>query len=164
MILRYLKWPDYLHYEVEVVVLDEDRDGLWLLIEQGAAVDHGPKGAFAVRAPQIVLVPEEEMWTARWFRRADRGLGGRVDNYACYIDITTVAVRQEDVVELVDLDLDVIRTWDGEVMLLDEDEFLENKSEYPSDLAAAAVDAADDVMTQLHRRAPPFDGRHRVRW
>jgi hypothetical protein len=164
VILRYLKWPDRLHYEVAVVVLEENSDGLWLMLERGAHVDRGIEGSFAARAPQVVLVPAEEMWTARWFRREDRGRGGRADRYACYVDVTTTAMRRGAVVELVDLDLDVVRTWDDEVVLLDEDEFTENMGDYPPALVAAALQSADELATRMLRRMPPFDGRHRARW
>ena len=47
--------------------------------------------------------------------------------YEVYIDMSTVPVWDGDTMTAIDLDLDVVRLWDGTVEILDEDEFAEHQ-------------------------------------
>jgi uncharacterized protein len=66
---------------------------------------------------------------------------------------------------MVDLDLDVIRTFAGETRLLDEDEFELHQVElgYPASLIALAAETAAQLMDRVSLRQPPFDGAH-LQW
>jgi hypothetical protein len=74
----------------------------------------------------VLLVPVDQPWTATF--NAPRG--ARFD-HEVYIDITTPPMWLDDdaVVTMVDLDLDVLRRWDGRVEVADEDEFAAHRVE-----------------------------------
>lgn len=78
--------------------------------------------------------------------------------FSLYVDIVTPPRRREDTITMVDLDLDVIRTTDGTVELLDEDEFAEHQVslEYPADIIEGARRSADDVLAAVRAGSPPF--------
>jgi len=101
----------------------------------------------------VQLIPREQWWTAIF-----NASGHRIP---IYIDITTVPewVRP-DLVEMVDLDLDVVRREDGRVYLLDEDEFEEHRISLGYD--ARTVDTARGTAARLvlavEAEQPPFDG------
>lgn len=61
-----------------------------------------------------------------------------------------------------DLDLDVAVTWDEEVLVLDEEEFIAHSVElgYPSELQDQARKACGEVLSRVAGGVPPFDGRH----
>lgn len=162
ILLRYLKWPTDLHYAMSATVVTDDSDGTWLTAPAGTPIDHGPKGVLPARAKSVVFVPRSRPWTARWYDAADRGRGGRVDSYSCYIDITSPPSRSRTAIEVVDLDLDVVLTWEGEIRVLDEDEFVENASKrgYPTHLVAEARSALREAESLLRTTSTPFDGRH----
>lgn len=58
-----------------------------------------------------------------------------------------------------DLDLDVTQTWQGEIVRLDEDEFVSNRIvlDYPDALVDKARAAFDDIALALAHRAFPFE-------
>ena len=68
-------------------------------------------------------------------------------------------------VTMVDLDLDVIRTRDGDLLLDDEDEFDEHRVTlgYPADVVALARRTADELMTAAAVGHEPF-GPAGSRW
>ncbi len=75
-----------------------------------------------------------------------------------------------DTVTMVDLDLDVVQTLEGRVMVLDEDEFAEHQVSYgyPRELIALARSACDDVRSALSTSTEPYgragwDWLHRAR-
>jgi protein associated with RNAse G/E len=76
------------------------------------------------------------------------------------VDIATPATWISNVLRLVDLDLDVALTWDGEVVGLDEDEFARNKVllGYPETITKQASDAFSEVKERLLNQRFPFDG------
>jgi len=68
-------------------------------------------------------------------------------------------------VRQVDVDLDVIRTFEGTVETIDEDEFAENQVTlaYPPKLIAGARRAATEAADLLRHRIEPF-GTAAQRW
>lgn len=62
---------------------------------------------------------------------------------------------------LVDLDLDVVRTWDGAVEVVDEDEFGEHRLVlgYPEPIVKAALRSVVDVREAMTAGTGPFDGQ-----
>jgi len=99
-------------------------------------------------------------WVARWYTR--RGETGRASHYSCYVDITTPPRMSEGLIELVDLDLDVALTWEGEMVVLDEDEFAEHSVSlgYPPSVIDHALRACEEVQRRVISRAAPFGGEH----
>ncbi len=75
-----------------------------------------------------------------------------------YTDITTPPVWDGDTVCMLDLDLDVIQTLDGRVLVVDEDEFAENQVSYgyPEELIALARTSCDDVAAAMRARMEPY--------
>jgi hypothetical protein len=90
------------------------------------------------------------------------------DVAACctYVDITTPprwTRRDDGVTEVtaVDLDLDVVQTWTGEVTVEDEDEFAERQVAlgYPAEVIAHAQRWRDQLLRMHEDGIAPFDGR-----
>ncbi|WP_279579576.1 DUF402 domain-containing protein [Fodinicola feengrottensis] len=75
-----------------------------------------------------------------------------------YCDICTVPVRTDNQVTMVDLDLDVVRRWDGVVEILDEDEFEIHQVTYgySPEVIASARKAADELAEIVRSGAEPF--------
>ncbi|MGW0229827.1 DUF402 domain-containing protein [Actinopolymorpha singaporensis] len=105
-----------------------------------------------------MTVPYGQGWAARWYAR--QAAAGRASRYSCYVDITTPARVDECGVHLVDLDLYVVRTWDGDVEVLDEDEFEEHRFAlgYPEAIVKAALRSARNVREAMTAATCPFDG------
>ena len=70
------------------------------------------------------------------------------------------AKRVSNALRLVDLDLDVTLTWDGEIVGLDEDEFASNRMllGYPEAIIKQACEAFSEVKERLASRLFPFHG------
>ncbi len=76
-----------------------------------------------------------------------------------YVDIATTATWvDEQRVEMVDIDLDVVRYQDGSVELLDEDEFLDHQERfnYPAWLVDRARTTAAELVLKVEAGAEPF--------
>ena len=150
--VQYTKWNGALHWRHDLVRLGEDEHGVWLGGPQGAILQRGHEPPIAARAAGVQLIRPDVMWTAIF-----NGEGGK---YAIYIDITTTPKWvSDDRVELVDLDLDVVRHNDGRAELLDEDEFEEHRQlyAYPPSLVEATRATAAQLITEVEARAEPFD-------
>lgn len=150
--VQYYKYPRTLHWRHDLVHLGEDAHGVWLGAPLGTVVQRGQEPALTMDRLFVQLVPPDRWWTAIFNQ------GFRTD---VYVDITTVATwPAADRVEMVDLDLDVIRLRDGTVYVDDEDEFDQHRVElgYPPRMVDSARGAAARVALDLERSAPPFDG------
>ena len=68
-------------------------------------------------------------------------------------------------VTAMDLDLDVVRCWDGRVAVLDEDEFAEHQVQlgYPAELIDQARVTCDWLVSTVAARAEPF-GQASAAW
>jgi len=82
------------------------------------------------------------------------------------VDITTPPIWDGDTVSMVDLDLDVVQTLDGPVLVVDEDEFGKNQVSYwyPQDMITSARTSCDEIAAAMHRRDEPYRsvGRSRL--
>jgi hypothetical protein len=159
LLLEFRKWPATLHYRVTAVFLGADETGAWIGATKGRPVDRGPgRRPNVVSQDWVCFLPYGLGWSARWY--AGRAAAGRASRYSCYVDITTPAQVDERGVHLVDLDLDVVRTWDGAVEVLDEDEFEEHRHllGYPGPVVRAALRAVVDVRVAVTAGTKPFDG------
>lgn len=74
------------------------------------------------------------------------------------MDITTPPIWDGDTVSMVDLDLDVVQTLDGQVLVVDEDEFGKNQVSYwyPQDMITSARTSCDEIAAAMHRRDEPI--------
>ncbi|GAA4995676.1 hypothetical protein GCM10023317_24990 [Actinopolymorpha pittospori] len=158
-VVTYLKWPRALHYRTRMVLLGEDDAGIWLGTRRGNQIE-SPSSPTSPGASQdsITLFPRKLGWSARWY--SERATVGRASKYCTYVDITTPPEVSETDVQLVDLDLDVVKTWDGEVALLDEDEFEHNRLArgYPVRVVRDALKSESNVREALLGHTFPFDG------
>jgi protein associated with RNAse G/E len=97
-------------------------------------------------------------WVDRWFNvmRCDRPRGGGLDHWYC--NVTTPAQYDGETVRYVDLDLDVSVGPNGEIELLDEDEFLDNSARmgYAPDVIENARRAVDELIELAQQGRFPF--------
>jgi predicted RNA-binding protein associated with RNAse of E/G family len=111
-----------------------------------------PGWTTATDAECAFLVPREGDFVASF--------NGRGVPTAIYVDVTDTPRWDGDTVRAVDLDLDVIRKWDGAVLVDDEDEFAEHQVSYgyPPEVVALALETKDAVLSAVRSRSAPFDG------
>jgi uncharacterized protein len=153
--VEYSKYDGRPHRGYPALRLGEDEHGVWLGVPGGDFVDAAPPNEFKYEDPYVLLVPRDEWWTAMFNSPPRRT--------EIYCDITTPATWAGDHLQLVDLDLDVRRLReDGDVQLLDEDEFEEHSLafSYPADVVAAAWDAARFLQHALSDAIEPFAGAY----
>ena len=132
--VRYSKWGGADHWHFEVEPLGQDQFGSWFFARQGLTQQRGAEP----RPPAARLRAA----------RPGRGLLDRVlqrrGELEIYVDVTTRPVLDGGTVA-VDLDLDVVRYFDGRVEILDEDEFAEHQAQlaYPAELISQARRTCD---------------------
>jgi protein associated with RNAse G/E len=160
--VEYLKWPDRPQYTVEMARLAGDGAVVWGRLHSGDRVVHGNGDVRASTQDSVTLFRRDVWSAARWYRAPSEA--GRASRFRCYVDICTPPVIAGGGVRLVDLDLDVALTWDGEIVVLDEDEFAERRDGYPADVVEGALAEAARVARALSERAFPFDGSEERIW
>jgi len=155
--VEYRKWPDTLHWHFPVEPLGEDAHGRWLHLRKGTRVQRGSEPPIAYPATSVLLVPEAQWWTALFCSDRD-------GDCELYIDVATPATWTRagdggaEQVTMIDLDLDVVRRWNGRVDVLDRDEFALHRVQlgYPEAVAASAARAAEELVAMLASGAEPF--------
>lgn len=151
------KWGDRPHWVIPGTLLGADAHGDWLAFPAGTRMAR-PGRSFDSPNHQVGLVPASGAWLATF-----HAPGGDVD---CYVDMTTAPRWRGADVVAVDLDLDVIRGLDGEVVIDDEDEFADHRREYgyPDDVVALATGTSVEIADAMRARRPPFDGLAHLTW
>lgn len=151
------KWGDRPHWCFEGVWLGSDEYGEWLGFPVGTH-NSRPGFAFDSEVDAVTLVPRDAYWVATF-----QAPGIWCDTY---IDISTPSTWDSDVLRTVDLDLDVIRRDTGQVVIDDEDEFLEHQVSfgYPAEVIAAARTTADELFVAVEQRQAPYDGKAHLAW
>jgi protein associated with RNAse G/E len=144
------KWPDRRHWQFEMRRLGEDAHGAWFFVPVGATVRRGDEPSRALRHGIAMLVPRDTWWTVEFYWDHPE--------WSLYVNIGTPCESYDDRVRQVDLDLDVVRTRDGRVQTLDEDEFELHQGlyAYPPDLIRSARKAADEVAILVNGAIEPF--------
>lgn len=149
------KWGDRPHWEFDGLFLGSDEHGDWIGFPAGTLMS---RPGMEVRPPndQVGLVPTGAGPDAAWLGTF-HAPGGSVRTY---VDMTTVPGWDGSVVRAVDLDLDVIETLTGEVIVDDEDEFAEHQVllGYPPEVITLAEATRDAVLAAVVARRAPFDG------
>lgn len=150
------KWDGSFHRRTRAVQLGTDEAGTWLWVPDGSVVDI-PNGSFTA-VGGLRLLRMGQMWSA-YFTPACSQLDRPKQ---LYVDITTPATRTGDVIEFIDLDLDVEQLDNGEVRILDLNEFLHHaeQQQYPPDLVLLATVTCDHVVAGVRGGEFPFDGSH----
>lgn len=162
------KWGDRPHWAYVATVLGEDEHGMWLGFPAGTHYSR-PGHEFVGEQDHVGLVPApvdaQRPWHLATFWAAAGHPAVLHSDVEIYVDATTPAAWDGDVLRAVDLDLDVVRRFDGSVFIDDEEEFLEHQVAfaYPADVIAAARASADEVLAAVVAGAAPYDGTH-LRW
>ena len=150
--VQYFKYPRDLHWRHDLIKLGEDEYGVWLGGPAGTVIQRGHEPPIEWMVPFVQLIAPHHWWTLIYNSVADR-------NHRIYVDMITQPCWVSDKrVEMIDLDLDVVFDADGEVKVLDEDEFEENKMEfdYPESLVDRTRSTAAEVALKLARGEEPF--------
>jgi hypothetical protein len=76
-----------------------------------------------------------------------------------YIDMCTPPVWQDSTVTCIDLDLDVVKKFDGSVYIDDVDEFEHHQIEYgyPPEIISMTEDSAERVFLAVKENQAPYD-------
>jgi len=138
-----------------MVYLGEDHHGTWLGAPTGTVIQRGEEPPMTWHRPFVQLIQSDKPWIPIWNVNPDRT--------AIYVDITTVpTMPASDRVETIDVDLDVVQLVDGRIQILDEDEFDHHRLQlgYPDWLVAQARASTAQIVVDIERQAPPFDGAH----
>jgi protein associated with RNAse G/E len=156
--VQFFKYPDRLHWRHEMRRLGEDEHGVWLGAAAGAVVQRGTEPPVDLDRPFVQLITPSSFWSLIY--------NGEHYKYPVYVDIATPAEWINDHrVEMIDIDLDVVRLLDGSVAVLDEDEFLAHRGllGYPDWLVDRARTTAAELVLKLETREEPF-GEAAQRW
>lgn len=144
------KWPDRRHWQLEASRLGVDEYGTWIHIPSGTIAQRGHEPPRSIGVGFVALVPLEAWWIVEFYVHHPR--------HSVYVNIGTPPVWNVDALMMIDLDLDVVRTLDGTVELLDEDDFVAHQVQhsYPTALVDRARAAADAAAFSLDGRVEPF--------
>lgn len=148
------KYDGALHWHFDAVRLGEDEAGVWLGCPPNTPATRGDEPPRIWAAPGAVLFPRDGWWVATF--------NATPHKYEIYVDISTTPVWSSgdgaDEVTMVDLDLDVVRMRDGEVRVLDEDEFAEHRVKYgyPPEVVAGARAATEWLAGVVGDDTEPF--------
>ncbi|MDO5626812.1 MAG: DUF402 domain-containing protein [Mobilicoccus sp.] len=153
----FTKYDGTPHWEYDLVVVGVDEHGVWVGGAPGSLIAK-PGREIVADVHWVCLYPRDGMWVATF-----NGSGGAFSS-RIYVDITSTPSwwhRPDGVLQVsaIDLDLDVVRRFTGELYVDDIDEFDEHRVAfgYPDDLVAAAREATDWVHEQMADRAEPFE-------
>lgn len=151
------KYPRSAHWRYQTVWLGSDDHGVWLGVPGGSTGRRGLEAPKVFHHAFVKLLPRTGWWTME--------VNAAPHPTEVYVDICTPVVwTDRELVEMVDLDLDVVRRRDGSVELLDEDEFEQHRREldYPDPMVASARVTAVEIMLAVEQRLPPFDDTART--
>jgi uncharacterized protein len=151
--MRFTKWGGKKHWTYTLEPLGEDEWGQWFGGRKGIWLQRGDEEPVEQPHDFVQLVPKTSWFIACFNRPGPQTLN-------LYVDVTTPPTITGDVIEAVDLDLDVLRTRDGLVLLDDEDEFEEHQVlyGYPPEIIAGARASADRLMAAVAAGDEPFGG------
>jgi len=132
-------------------------NALWLGAPGGTPVQRGSEPPVILEHPRVKLIPAGDQWWSAKFN-------GEPSATEIYCDIGTPA-RWANAAEvtMVDLDLDVVRRRaDGQVLLLDEDEFAAHQVRYGyvAEVIRQAEQAAAWLLAAITAGGEPFATDH----
>ncbi|MGI8879316.1 MAG: DUF402 domain-containing protein [Jatrophihabitans sp.] len=147
--MAFTKWDGSPHWRLDTLRIGEDEYGVWLWAPRGT-VNSRPGAEFAATDHTVSLVPRTGNHVIAFC--------GPDTWVPVYVDMTTQPGWDGDVVTMVDLDLDVVRHWDGSIEVLDEDEFAEHQVRYgyPPEIVELARQSCAEVAAALRGGAEPF--------
>lgn len=161
--LDFRKWDGQEHWQEPSIYLGEDEHGRWVYVPTGT-ISLRPGARFETVTDAVRLIPEApHLMIVNGPRDDPRA-------YNVYVDVITVPkwVRTPEgwTVRSVDLDLDVIRRYDGEIFIDDEDEFADHQVQmgYPADVIALAEGSCAQVLREMRTGHAPYDEQTAARW
>jgi uncharacterized protein len=160
--MMFTKWGGHQHWTMDLLRLGEDGHGVWLGGPTGLRMSK-PGTEVIFDFPSVLLIPRGQPWTAAFNADVDKQVRAHCE---VYIDIAAPAVWNTDGTEVtvIDLDLDVVRLWDGTVYVDDEDEFVEHqvRYNYPAEITELARRSCDDRRAALEAGAEPYASAYRA--
>jgi protein associated with RNAse G/E len=156
--MRFSKWDGTPHWEMDGHYLGADEFGHWMGARPPVLLSR-PGRTFTDVRHVVGLFPHDGWFAGAFHEHLEPELPEHVE---WYVDITTVPRWERTpaglTVRAVDLDLDVFRTWTGDVVVDDEDEFAEHRVTlaYPDDVVRAAERSCAAVAAAVRARAEPF--------
>jgi protein associated with RNAse G/E len=147
----YRKYDGSLHWNQVMQWLGEDEHGIWTGAVPPVVARRGYEEPVITDYAQVMLFPRGAWWTASFNAAPART--------EVYCDISSPAQWPDPgEVTMIDLDLDVIRRRDGNVAIVDEDEFADHqlKFGYPPDVIAESQRAAAWLKAALSDGTEPF--------
>lgn len=150
MTIQFLKNPDLPHWGFEGHALAEDEHGLWVALPTGSRRWRGEEVRSPTATPAVLCFPHRGWWALHY-----TGLHTR---YSHFVDITTQPTWGNGRVEMIDLDLDVVRHRDGAIEVEDEDEFATHQVvySYTTQMIERARQETDRVVEMLEQGREPF--------
>lgn len=147
--VRFGKWGGRPRWEMDLRYLGSDEFGDWLGSPAGMPMRR-PGWTTQTDAECAFLVPRDADFVASF--------NGRGVPTAIYVDVTDRPRWADGTVRAIDLDLDVVKRWEGTVLVDDEDEFAEHQVElgYPADVVAAAQRSCDALVAAIARDEEPW--------
>jgi uncharacterized protein len=129
--------------------LGSDEFGEWLGSPAGMPMRR-PGWTTRTDAECAFLVPRDADFVASF--------NGRGVPTAIYVDVTDQPRWEGDTVRAVDLDLDVVKAWDGTLLVDDEGEFAEHQVEYgyPAEVVDAAQRSCDALVAAIANGEEPW--------
>ena len=115
VVVQYYKNPDLVHWGFDGYLLGDDEHGLWVGLPAGTNRWKGEARQAPSGEDAVMCFPHEGWWTLHF--------SGSARPVTHFVDITTQPVMADGRIEMIDLDLDLLVTGDGEVLIEDEDEF-----------------------------------------
>jgi hypothetical protein len=158
--VAFTKWGGRPHWSADgVLLLGVDEHGTWLGQWPGTHYER-PGMAFETEGHQVMLLPRERGFAATFYEPA-----GALQ-YRLYVDITTVPLVFDGEVCAVDLDLDVLQSFEGELLVDDEDEFENHRVRYgyPPEVVASARAECDRVVEEVRSGAAIFSEAVAGQW
>lgn len=154
--IDFRKWNGKRHWQFAMQRLGSDEHGLWLWSPARSPAQRGDEPVKHSTTINVKLIPDNKWWTAIWSWQGNNDL---------YVDIITPPSWSGTTVTMVDIDLDIERSADGTVQILDEDEFARHKVEfeYPARLIDTARATAAQLAIAVEARHEPF-GAVGERW
>lgn len=152
--VQFLKNPNFRHWGFEATFLGEDEHGRWVAVPAGSKRWKGEKDYPPTRWDAVFCAPHEGWWHLHYN-------GPHSPNYTMFVDINTPPVWDgAGRYEMIDLDLDVAMTHEGEIVVEDEDEFALHQVQYgyTSEMVDAARRAMVEIVEALTNGAEPFFG------
>jgi protein associated with RNAse G/E len=148
------KWGGARHWTFDATWLGSDEHGHWLGQHRGEELSR-PGADFVMPSNAVLLCPRDAWFVATFYAEAPPG----ANNPQVYVDVASFTSWSPESATAVDLDLDVIRRWDGSVFVDDEDEFLEHQRTlgYPPEVIRAAEASCAQLVPAVRNRLPPFD-------